>query len=120
MVYAMDFLVMIPTLPLLMRLFHVASDVQPIVRQAYWVVVIFHGLAFACFAILPAALKAARDAVYSTTISLVTMWGIRVVLGYLLAKTCHLGVIGIWLAMAAEWLVKDVILYARFNRKEWE
>lgn len=120
MVYAMDFLVMIPTLPLLMRLFHVASDVQPIVRQAYWGVVIFHGLAFACFAILPAALKAARDAVYSTTISLVTMWGIRVVLGYLLAKTCHLGVIGIWLAMAAEWLVKDVILYARFNRKEWE
>lgn len=120
MVYAMDLLVMIPALPLLMRLFHVASDVQPIVRQAYWVVVIFHGLAFATFAILPAALKAARDAVYSTTVSLVTMWGIRVILGYLLAKTCHLGVVGIWLAMAAEWLVKDVILYARFNRKEWE
>lgn len=120
LVYAMDFLVMIPALPLLMRLFHVASDVQPIVRQAYWVVVMFHGLAFACFAILPAALKAARDAVYSTTVSLVTMWGIRVILGYLLAKTCHLGVVGIWLAMAAEWLVKDVILVARFNRKEWE
>ncbi|MGO3418651.1 MAG: MATE family efflux transporter [Pseudolactococcus laudensis] len=120
MVYAMDLLVMIPALPLLMRLFHVAGDVQPIVRQAYWVVVIFHGLAFACFAILPAALKAARDAVYSTTVSLVTMWGIRVILGYLLAKTCHLGVLGIWLAMSAEWLVKDVILYARFKRKEWQ
>lgn len=48
------------------------------------------------------------------------MWGIRVILGYLLAKTCHLGVLGIWLAMSAEWLVKDVILYARFKRKEWQ
>ncbi|GAB2021015.1 EmmdR/YeeO family multidrug/toxin efflux MATE transporter [Pseudolactococcus yaeyamensis] len=120
MVYAMDLLVMIPAFPLLMRLFHVASDVQPIVRQTYWVIIIFHGLTFACSAILPAALKAAKDAVYSTTVSLVTMWGIRVILGYLLAKTCHLGVFGIWLAMAAEWLVKDVILYARFHRKKWQ
>lgn len=120
MVYVMDLLVILPAFPMFMRLFNVASDVQPMVWQSYAIVLVSHGLAFTCFAVLPAALKAAGDAVYSTTVSLVTMWGIRVILGYVLAVTCRLGVLGIWLAMSVEWLLKDVILVLRFRRKKWD
>lgn len=119
-VFIMDLLLIIPSLPLLTNLFNVPTAIQPMITHTYWLLVISHGLAFSCSAILPAALKAAGDSVYSTAVSLLTMWGIRVILGYLLAKQFHLGVFGIWLAMSIEWGVKDIILYSRFKRKQWE
>lgn len=69
--------------------------------------------------ITPHVLRSAGDAVYASVVSLVTMWSIRVGLGYLLAITCNLGINGIWIATSSEWVVRYFLFKYRFKGTKW-
>lgn len=62
---------------------------------------------------LETCLKAAGDMHYATRISTLTVWGVRVVCGYVLSFVCGFGITGIWLAMAVEWGVRAVCFTLR-------
>lgn len=68
---------------------------------------------------LPNVLRSAGDVTFSSMVSLMTMWVVRVALGYLLGITFGLGVYGIYLAMVSEWAVKTVIYSIRFSGEKW-
>ena len=51
--------------------------------------------------------------------SLVTMWVVRVGLGYLMAIPMGLGLEGVWIAMCTEWAVKTVAFGLRFRGEKW-
>lgn len=69
--------------------------------------------------LLPAALRAAGDARYTSVMSLLSMWLFRVVLGYFLGVVIGLGVPGVWFAMEAEWGVRGVIFLLRLRGNKW-
>lgn len=76
---------------------------------------IFWSLSF----ILPSALRAAGDSKFTSVTSLLTMWVLRVFLGYFLGITLELGVMGVWLAMVIEWAVRGIIFWIRFKGEAW-
>jgi len=47
------------------------------------------------------------------------MWLFRVILGYILGVVLPFGIIGVWVAMYAEWGVRGVIFMTRFRGKKW-
>lgn len=69
--------------------------------------------------ITPHILRSAGDATYSSFISLLTMWSVRIGLGYILAITLNYGINGIWIAMSAEWLVRFCLFYFRYKSNRW-
>lgn len=69
--------------------------------------------------IMPSVLRAASDATFPSVLSFITMWLIRVGLGYLCAIRWGLGLDGVWLTMWAEWAVRTVVLWVHFRRKRW-
>lgn len=69
--------------------------------------------------VTPSALRAAGDAKFTSTVSMLTMWLLRVVLGYILGVVLGWGVLGVWIAMDLEWAVRGLIFLKRFYGKKW-
>ncbi|NIG35590.1 FMN/FAD transporter [Pantoea sp. ICBG 828] len=69
--------------------------------------------------VLPAGLKGARDARYTMYVSMFSMWGARVVAGYLLGIVLGMGVIGVWLGMFLDWTVRGICFWWRLTSGKW-
>lgn len=63
------------------------------------------------------ALRGAGDSKWPFLISLATMWGVRITLSLLLAGS--LGLVGVWVAMAAELSVRGLVFMIRLYRGRW-
>jgi len=68
---------------------------------------------------IPAALRAGGDAAFVSIAVLGCMWMVRVTLSWLFAGVLGLGVIGLNLAMVADWLARNIIFRARLSGKAW-
>ena len=63
------------------------------------------------------ALRGAGDSKGPFLISLATMWGVRITLSLILVGS--LGLIGVWLAMAAELCARGLVFMVRLYRGRW-
>ena len=107
-------------LPLIMRLYNVSDQAASYARQIIWM----HGIAAAVLwpasFTLPQALRAAGDTRFTMVVSTVSMWTLRVGLGVLLGRFWGFGVLGIWMAMFADWALRMVFFLPRFLGHKWE
>lgn len=69
---------------------------------------------------LPNALRAANDVKFTMLTSIISMWICRVVLSYVLGKNLGLGVLGVWIAMTADWLFRSICFVYRFAKGKWK
>ena len=67
----------------------------------------------------PNVLRASNDARYPMACSIASMMLLRLARGYALAAVFHLGAIGIWIAMVADWLGRGGRFTARFVSGKW-
>ena len=107
-------------LPLIMKLYNVSDEAGRYARQIIWL----HGLVAvvlwpASFT-LPQALRAAGDTRFTLVVSTVSMWTMRVALGVLLGRFWGFGVVGIWMAMFADWVLRVSFFIPRFLGHKWE
>lgn len=65
------------------------------------------------------ALKGAGDIVFPVKMGIASMWGVSVVLAYLLGIHFAFGVIGAWLAIAADEWTRGIIMLFRWRSKKW-
>jgi len=70
--------------------------------------------------VLPNALRGAGDSRFSMLVSLFSMWSFRIGLSYLFCNGLDMGVLGIWLAMFVDWVVRSIIFTVRFLRGKWK
>lgn len=68
---------------------------------------------------LPNALRAAGDAKFTMYVSVLSMWICRVGLSYLFVLGLQMGVLGVWLAMCLDWVVRSACFLTRFLRGRW-
>lgn len=69
---------------------------------------------------LPNALRAAGDARFTMGVSMFSMWVFRIGSAYLLALFLGLGVIGVWYAMAVDWIVRSAFFILRWRGGRWQ
>lgn len=79
------------------------------------VLAIIHPVAFC----LANAFRAASDVKYTLIIAIASMWVCRVGLSYVFGKYMGMGVMGVWLAMMCDWLVRALFFGIRFIRGTW-
>ncbi len=68
---------------------------------------------------LPNALRAAGDASYTMWASLISMWSLRIGASFILAQGFGLGLLGVWAAMAMDWLLRTILFAWRWLRGKW-
>lgn len=76
---------------------------------------IIHPLAFC----LTNGLRAAGDVRFTMVVSICSMWICRIVLAYVLSLHLGLGLMGIWIAMTIDWLVRAIFFSLRVLRGKW-
>ncbi|WP_237690750.1 MATE family efflux transporter [Paenibacillus caui] len=66
------------------------------------------------------SLRAAGDAKFPVYMGLLSMVCMSLPLGYVLVFQLHLGLVGIWLAIAADEWTRAIIMYFRWRSRAWE
>ena len=107
-------------LPVILRLYAVSDQTAEYARQIIWM----HGIAALFFwpaaFTLPQALRSAGDTRFTMVVSTISMWTIRVGFGVLLGRYWGFGVLGIWMAMLLDWVVRTAFFLPRFHGHKWE
>ena len=110
-------LISMPSAALIARAYTQDPDVQHVVVNLLYLNAIMMPIWAASF-VLPAAFKGAKDVKYSMWTAISSMWGCRIVFGYLLGIYFGLGVYGVWIGMFSDWWVRGgLYLYRLFNQR---
>lgn len=102
--------------PQLISIFSTDPEVMALGAQVLRIVAFAEPL-FAASIVVTGVLRGAGDAKAPFIISLITMWGVRITLSLLLAP--QLGLIGVWIAMAVELIVRGMIFMFRLYSNRW-
>jgi putative efflux protein, MATE family len=105
--------------PFLVSLYTPNFEVIKSTSSILQTLILFNSFWSAAF-ILPAGLKGAGDVKYTLIISAGSMWLFRITFGYVLGIYFKLGVLGIWLGMYADWIIRCIAFYARFKGTRWQ
>lgn len=65
------------------------------------------------------SMRAAGDVKFPTILGIVSNWGITVGVGFILGIVFDLGLVGLWIAMALDEIVRGVIVIIRWRRDGW-
>lgn len=65
-------------------------------------------------------LRGAGDTKFSSIMSMVGMWGVRVPLAFILIKFFGFGLLGVWLPMALDWTMRCLLMTIRYRKGKWK
>ena len=111
--------IILPLYPLLVKLYSPPADIVPMIFELVVLISIAQPLLWSFSFILPSALRSAGDSKYTSIVSLLTMWLLRIGLGYYLGIVLGYGLMGIWLAMVGEWAARGIFFYWRLRGDKW-
>jgi len=117
--FAVTVALLIPMNPLLLRMFNASPEVGEYCRVLSYIIAVFMVLFWPGGWVSPAGLRGAGDAKFPLIIALITMWTFRVVLGYVLGVVLDYGIVGTWLAMCTEWVIRTVVFAIRMRGDKW-
>jgi len=92
-----------------------AATINQVLRAGLVVMPVFWASAF----VTPAALRATGDVRYTMVSSIMSMWILRIVIGYVLGVMLDFGVIGVWCGMFSDWVFRSIMFVTRLIRGSW-
>lgn len=111
--------IIIPLLPALLYMYQPSAQATPIIYTCLLIASVGMPTIWSDGYITPMALRATGDVMYSTVVSVVSLFIGRIAIGYVLTIVVGLGVPGVWLGMLLEWLVRAVLLRTRVKGDKW-
>lgn len=112
-------LLIILTAPWIVNFYNISQGTAKIAIQ----LVIFHSICAMLFwptgFALPNALRATYDASYTMIISISSMWFFRIGCSYLFVQYFHMGLFGVWAAMAVDWVFRSGCFLWRLKSGKW-
>lgn len=107
-------------LPWILNLYTLSTEA----RHLTYILVIMHNvMAFALHPtsfVLPNGLRAAGDVKYSMYVGIGSMIVFRLGTAVLFGIIFNLGIIGVWIAMGADWMCRSVFFMIRFIKGKWK
>lgn len=76
-------------------------------------------LAWAISFVLSSGLKGAGDTRYTMMTAFIGMWIFRIGLGYIIGIVFKVGILGIWIAMYVDWIVRGTLYLLRLRGTKW-
>lgn len=112
-------IVLFPLMPLILNLYQAPEETLSIIYRLLLIAIIPMPFFWSYSYVMPCVLRSTGDVTFSSMISLITMWVVRVGLGYIFTITLGFGVQGVWICMGFEWAVRALIFYLRYQSGVW-
>jgi len=106
--------------PVVLHFYTLAPETKQLVLWLVLIHNIFNTVAFPFADPLGKGLRACGDVGFTTSISLFTTIGVRLVFSMLFAVVLKMGVIGIAFAMCLDWSMRGIIFWFRFKQGKWK
>ncbi len=108
--------------PHLVPLFNLTPSTAVLAVQVLQWNCVFNALFWPPSFALPNALRAAGDAKFTMVVSMLSMWICRIGFSYLLGAPwgMNLGLLGVWMGMFFDWIVRGFFFVIRFVRGRWK
>ena len=107
-------------LPLILRLYNVSAEAEEAAFRIVWLCGVAGVFLWPLSFSLPEALIAAGDTRFTMIVGTISMWTARVGLGVVLVRVFGLGVMGVWYAMVADWIVRGAAYVLRLRGGRWQ
>lgn len=65
------------------------------------------------------SMKASGDVKFPTAIAIFSMWGLSVLIAYILGIVLKMGLAGVWIGMAADEIFRGIVVFIRWLRGSW-
>jgi putative MATE family efflux protein len=106
-------------LPAILGLYGLSAEATRWTTEIVWghglMMILIWPLAYS----LPVTFRAAGDAKFPMVISIVSMVLCRIVLAYVFGSYLNMGMIGTWVAMFVDWIVKAMVFVWRYVSGKW-
>lgn len=111
--------IIVPLLPALLMMYQPSPQATPIIYTCLMIATIGKPIIWSDSYITPMALRATGDVMFSTVVSVASLFIGRIAIGYILTIVLGLGVPGVWLGMMMEWLIRAILLRMRIKGDKW-
>ena len=111
--------VMVPFLKLILGLYQAPADTIGDIYKLLVIITLPMVLFWSTSNVLPNVLRAAGDVKFTSYVSLGVMWIVRVGLSYLVSIKSGAGIVGVWICLGMEWLIRSIIFLLRFHSEKW-
>jgi putative MATE family efflux protein len=121
-VYAAHFVMnglIVLLLPFILRIYNLSEAATAMTTQLVIWQAVFSVFVWPLGFVQPVTFRAAGDAKYPMTVSILSMFFMRIVMAYVLGGFLGMGVFGAYLAMFLDWIVKAVLYTVHYIRKSW-
>lgn len=115
----LSIVIFFPFMPLILKLYQAPKETVSIIYKLLITAIIPMPFFWSFSNVLPSVLRSAGDATFTSVVSLITMWAVRVGLGYVFTISLGFNVQGIWICMGIEWVVRTVVFYLRYRSDVW-
>jgi len=112
-------IILFPLMPVILNLYQAPKETLSIIYTLLFTAIIPMLFFWSVSNVMPCVLRAAGDSTFSSVVSLITMWIVRVGLGYVFAIWFGFGVQGVWICMGVEWAVRTLVFYIRYRSPVW-
>lgn len=112
-------IILFPLMPIILNLYQAPKETLSVIYKLLLIAIIPMPFFWSYSNVMPSVLRSAGDAIFSSVVSLITMWIVRVGLGYIFTITLGFGVQGVWICMGIEWAVRTLIFYLRYKSGLW-
>ena len=104
----------------LISIFEVSAEAQ---NYAFWIMIIYtigSILMYPSSFAMAAALRGSGDTKFVMIVSTASMFLFRIGAAYIFVHIFKMGVIGTWVAMVSDWVIRSTIFAVRFRRGKWK
>lgn len=113
-------LIVIALLPLIMHLYSLSPEATRLTERIVMLHAVFTVAVWPASYALPSTFRAAGDTRFPMMVSVSCMLLCRVGFSYILGVCLGMGVVGIWLGMFGDWVVKGAIFLTRYRSRKWQ
>lgn len=111
--------IVLALMPLILKVYDLSSEANNMI----WIIVIAHAvmmiLIWPSGYMLPIIFRGAGDAKFPMVVSIASMLLFRIALSYVFALGFHMGMMGTWVAMFVDWIVKSIIYEWHYKKDKW-
>ncbi|MCZ9870236.1 MATE family efflux transporter [Brachyspira hyodysenteriae] len=110
--------IMLAILPIILNIYHLSAEATGYTYKLSW----YHAIMMIIWPLgysLPVVFRASGDAKFPMIVASVSMVLCRIVLAYVFALYFKMGMVGTWIAMFVDWIVKAIIFTFRYLSGKW-
>lgn len=116
---AMNVIIVLST-PLIIKVYSLSAETGKLATE----LIFFHSacavVIWSASFVVPYVLRAAGDVTFTMIVGVASMWAFRIVFGIVLAKYLGMGVMGVWIAMVVDWIVRSICFIVRYCSGRWK